>query len=75
MGSWMVWEGAVAGGVVQFFDKFVDVPVVAWGRSWWPCSSWTRLLTCPLLSRLGFVVDDPVVQVVAGVRPVLGQGR
>ena len=39
-----------AGGVLQFLDMVVDVPVV-WGLlpfcSWGPCSSWTRLLTCP----------------------------
>ena len=47
-----------AGGVVQYFDKVVDVPVV-WvffvffrgGRA----AFWTRLLTSPLLSLLGFV--------------------
>ena len=42
------------GGVVQFFDKVVDL-WLPWGRLWWSCSSWTRLLTCPLLSLLGFV--------------------
>ena len=44
------WQGGRggAGGVLQFLDKVVDVPV--WGLpfcSWGPCSSWTRLLTCP----------------------------
>ena len=51
--GWYGWRGG-AGGVVQFFDKVVDL-WLPWGRLWWSCSSWTRLLTCPLLSLLGFV--------------------
>ena len=39
-----------AGGVVQFFDKVVDL-WLPWGRLWWSCSSWTRLLAFPLVSR------------------------
>ena len=55
MGSRMVrGSGVVAGGVWQFLDKVVYVPVA--------------------VPQFVKVVDDPVVQVVAGVRPALGQG-
>ena len=71
MGSRMVVLGrGGAAGVVQFFDKVVDVPVVALGTFVVAVPLLERLLTCPLRSLLGFVFFfgvKGVVDVLAGL--------
>ena len=70
-------DGAAAGGVVQFLDKVVDVPVVFLGSlSVGAVQFLDKAVDVPVVvpQLLFLVVDDPVVQVIAWVRPVLGQG-
>ena len=76
VGSRMVrGVGVAAGGVVQFLDKLSTGPWLCWGRSWGPCSSWTRLPTCPLLSLWWSSRSSPRRVLQRFCRADLRQGR